>query len=200
MASMLRRTSVFPSFDPISQADFYRMRAFFEGVKFADDLPLDLASEEAAIRHANEGVEEQIAVQRKARDELLAEVKKRAQAKDDGAAKKALTNEEKQRFDQADAAVQELRKKLKPFMTGLLMTDADGEPGVTHVLYQGQLDQPREAVVPGFLSLDPIPRRSPSRAQKIHWSPHRARRMDRVGPQSVDCSRARQSRLAELFR
>jgi hypothetical protein len=145
-------------FDPISQADFYRMRAFFEGVKFADDLPLDLTPEEAAIRHANESVEEQVAVQRKARDEILAEAKKRVQAKDDDAAKKALTKEETERFDQADKTMQELRKKLKPFMTGLLMTDAEGEPGVTHVLYQGQLDQPREAVVAGFLSaLDPNP-------------------------------------------
>jgi hypothetical protein len=145
-------------FDPISQADFYRLRAFFEGVKFADDLPLDLAPEEAAIRHANEAVEEQIALQRKVRDEILAEAKKRAQAKDDEAAKKALTKEEKERFDKADASVQELKKKLKPFTTALLMTDAEAEPGVTHVLYQGQLDQPREAVVPGFLSaLDPNP-------------------------------------------
>ena len=145
-------------FDPISQADFYRMRAFFEGAKFADDLPLDLAPEEAAIRRANEAVEEQMAVQRKARDEILAEAKERSQAKDDEAAKKALTKEEKERFEKADKAVQELKKKLKPFMTGLLMTDTDGEPGVTHVLYQGQLDEPREAVVPGFLSaLDPNP-------------------------------------------
>jgi hypothetical protein len=37
-------------YDPLSQADHYRMRAFFEGVKFADDLPLDLADEQSAIR------------------------------------------------------------------------------------------------------------------------------------------------------
>ena len=35
-------------FDPISQADYYRLRAFFEGVQFADDLPLDLASKQEA--------------------------------------------------------------------------------------------------------------------------------------------------------
>ena len=38
------------------------------------------------------------------------------------------------------------------------MTDAEGEPAATHILYQGDLAQPREQVAPGFLSaLDPNP-------------------------------------------
>ncbi|MEY4690997.1 MAG: hypothetical protein RIT19_1322, partial [Verrucomicrobiota bacterium] len=40
-------------FDPLSQADHFRMRAFFEGVTFADELPIDLADDQAAIREHN---------------------------------------------------------------------------------------------------------------------------------------------------
>lgn len=44
-------------YDPLSQADHYQMRAFFEPVAFADDLPLDLADEQAAIREHNAAVD-----------------------------------------------------------------------------------------------------------------------------------------------
>ena len=40
-------------FDPLSQADHFRMRAFFEGVTFADELPIDLADDQTAIREHN---------------------------------------------------------------------------------------------------------------------------------------------------
>ncbi len=43
--------------DPLSQADHYRLRAFFEAVKFADDLPLDLAPEQDEIRRHNESAQ-----------------------------------------------------------------------------------------------------------------------------------------------
>ena len=145
-------------FDPLSQADHYRLRAFFEGVKFADDLPLDLAPEFESISTANAAVEMQIEKQRNQRDAIVAKAKKRANAKDDDAAKQAFTDKEKKRYADADAAVQELKGKIKPFTNGLLMTDDPGEPAATHVLFQGDLAQPREQVVPGFLSaLDPNP-------------------------------------------
>ncbi len=40
-------------YDPITQADHYRLRAFFEPVKFADDFPVDLGLEQAEIRAHN---------------------------------------------------------------------------------------------------------------------------------------------------
>jgi cytochrome c553 len=145
-------------FDPLSQADHYRLRAFFEGVKFADDLPLDLAPQQDAIRAANAVVETEIETKRKERDAIVATAKKRANAKDDDAAKKAFTDDEKKRHAAADAEVKALKIKLKPFTTAMLMTDAESEPAATHVLYQGDLAQPREQVPPGFLSaLDPNP-------------------------------------------
>ena len=67
-------------FDPISQADYYRLRAFFEGVKFRDDLPLDLAAEQDTIRRANDENEARLAEKRKTRDPIAAPAKDRLRA------------------------------------------------------------------------------------------------------------------------
>jgi hypothetical protein len=76
----------------------------------------------------------------------------------DDAARKALSSEEQKRFGEADAKVQALKKQVRPFATGLLMTDENATPPVTRVLFQGELTKPREPVAPGFLSvLDPNP-------------------------------------------
>jgi hypothetical protein len=143
-------------YDPISQADHYRLRAFFEPLKAADDLPIDLAPQQQEIRAANEPIDAKMKVCREERDGVLAEVKKRLNTMKDDEAKKAFTPEEKTRFEKADAEVQALKKQKKPFTLALLATDADGEPPATVILGGGQLDQPKEAVMPGFFSaLDP---------------------------------------------
>ena len=78
-------------FDPLSQADHFRLRAFFEPVKFTDDLPLDLATEQESIRRHNEKLDAQLKPFEQQRDELLAKVKQRL--RDERAAK--LAPEEK---------------------------------------------------------------------------------------------------------
>ena len=45
-------------YDPISQADHYRFRAFFAAMQFADDMPLDLATEQSAINKHNQDLDE----------------------------------------------------------------------------------------------------------------------------------------------
>ncbi len=182
-------------YDPLSQADHFRMRAFFEPVKFTDDLPLDLAAEQESIRRHNEKLDSQAQPFEQQRDELLAVVKKRL--RDQRAAKlapdemtllnlpkdkqtgelkgkveavmkkiepsdaevtAALPGEEKSRHEQLGKEIATLKKQRRDFTHGLLMTDADGVPPVTHVLFQGNHKQPRESVEPGFLSaLDPNP-------------------------------------------
>ena len=182
-------------FDPISQTDYYRLRAFFEGVKFRDDLPIDLAPAQEEIRRHNERIEAQANEQRKVRDGILNAAKDRLRAEKakqlsaeeqallampetqreeaakkkiaalekkiapaDDAAKKTFTEDEQKRFAAADAGVQARKKKVRLFTTGLLMTDENAGPPVTHVLFQGDLAKPREAVAPGILSvLDPNP-------------------------------------------
>lgn len=49
-------------FDPLSQADHFRLRAFFEPLKYADDLPTNLAEEQEAIRAHNESLERKVEV------------------------------------------------------------------------------------------------------------------------------------------
>ncbi len=63
--------------DPLSQADHFRLRAFFEPVKFADDLPLDVGPEQQAIRSSNAGVDAELKPVRKDRDDLVASIRKR---------------------------------------------------------------------------------------------------------------------------
>ena len=62
-------------FDPVSQADYYRLRAFFEGVKFADDLPIDLAEKQDAIHRENDAVEAQMKAQGDVRKAIAAPAK-----------------------------------------------------------------------------------------------------------------------------
>ncbi|HWN94984.1 MAG TPA: DUF1553 domain-containing protein, partial [Methylomirabilota bacterium] len=64
-------------YDPLSHADHYRMRAFFEPVKFADDVPLDMANEQDAIRAHNKSLDEKIKPLQEQRDGTLASVKKK---------------------------------------------------------------------------------------------------------------------------
>jgi len=47
--------------DPLSQADYYRFRAFFEGVKFGDGVSIELADEQAQTRKQHESLDRQIA-------------------------------------------------------------------------------------------------------------------------------------------
>jgi hypothetical protein len=64
-------------YDPLSQADHYRLRAFFEPVKFADDLPVDLATTQDAIRQQNADVDAQLAPLEKQKEHLLNLAKRR---------------------------------------------------------------------------------------------------------------------------
>jgi hypothetical protein len=180
-------------YDPLSQADHFRLRAFFAPVKFADDLPLDLAADQSAIRQHNESIDARIKPLQQQRDELIAAVKQRlrtarvaqlspedqallALPKDrpgddakvkvervekkvepsDAEAKAALAGEEKERHTQLEQAIAHEKQQRRAFTSGLIMTDAEGTPPVTRVLFQGNHQQPRDPVEPGFLSaLDP---------------------------------------------
>jgi mono/diheme cytochrome c family protein len=64
-------------YDPLSQADHFRLRAFFEAVKFADDLALDTGAEQDVIRRHNARIDRNIKPWQEQRDALLASVKNR---------------------------------------------------------------------------------------------------------------------------
>ncbi len=180
-------------YDPLSQADHYRMRAFFEPVKFADDLPIDIAEEQQTIRRHNEEIDKVIKPKQQERDELLSKVKLRLReeklsklsaeerdllngprpqgtnelkAKIEQLEKKvepgekeavaALTPDEKARHGSLSREIDKLKQQKQPMQFGLLMTDAEGKPPVTKILFQGNHKQERDPVEPGFVSaLDP---------------------------------------------
>ncbi len=64
-------------FDPLSQADHYRMRAFFEPVRYADDTPLDVATEQDAIRRHNRDIDTRLTPVQERHDTVLDAVRKR---------------------------------------------------------------------------------------------------------------------------
>ena len=70
--------------------------------------------------------------------------------------KAALLDGDKNRHGALEKEMAGLQKERREFTLGLLMTDADGKPPVTQVLFQGNHKAPREEVAPGFLTaLDP---------------------------------------------
>ena len=125
-------------YDPLSQADHYRFRAFFAAMRFADDLPLDLAADQAAIREHNESLA--------TRSKTLSEQRD------------ALREDNQAKRDDFQEQIDALAKKRRAFTHGLLMTDDVGQFAATHILFQGDHKTPRGTVEPGFLSVfDPQP-------------------------------------------
>lgn len=181
--------------DPFSHADHFRMRAFFEGVKTADDLPIDLTADQQKIRKHNAELDARIKPLQEERDTISNKIKesirseriakltdeertllslgkdKRSeeQKKQIADLEKNVTPEEKEiiaaldesqkkRHEELGKQLAEIKKEKREFTRALLATDAEGEPAITRILYQGDHKSEREPVVPGFLSaLDPNP-------------------------------------------
>jgi hypothetical protein len=150
-------------YDPLLQADHFRIRAFFEPVKLADDLPLDLADDQEAIRRHNAEFDAKAEQLGKEREQLLASAAEalRATGKDapdDKALLAALEPPARMQVDELDRSLAAIKVSHKSFTTGLLMTDGSEDVPATHVLEQGDYRHPGEAVAPGFFSaLDPNP-------------------------------------------
>jgi mono/diheme cytochrome c family protein len=125
-------------YDPLSQADHYRLRAFFAAMQFADDLPLDLGPEQAAIKSRNDVLEQSLKPLR----EKLAALPETSKA-------------EREEFQQLITAIEAKRRSLT---RGLLMTDNAANIPETHVFFQGDHKSPRAAVEAGFPAIfDPEP-------------------------------------------
>ncbi|MDB5298440.1 MAG: hypothetical protein JWO87_103 [Phycisphaerales bacterium] len=63
--------------DPLSQADHYRLRAFFAPVKFAGDVPIDLMPEQESVREHNAAIDARIKPIQEQRDSTLNAAKER---------------------------------------------------------------------------------------------------------------------------
>ena len=131
-------------FDPLLQADHFRLRAFFEGVKFADDLPLDLATDQAAIREHNAGLERQRDEVEVRRQMLLAPHRERLRAE----RLARLTDEERQWLKDPDdrhpeerrPRVATLRKQVEP-KESELKAALEGDAKTRHAELEKQITQ-----------------------------------------------------------
>lgn len=122
--------------DPLSQADHYRLRAFFAAVRFADDMPLDLPPTRQDIERHNAPLEEQI-------QQLEERIK-------------AIPEDQRKNNDQVSAwraEQKELIGKKCNYTHGLLARDKGDAVPPTHILHQGDHKAPRDAVAPGFPSV-----------------------------------------------
>jgi Protein of unknown function (DUF1553)/Protein of unknown function (DUF1549)/Planctomycete cytochrome C len=66
--------------EPLSQADHYRLRAFFAGVEFADEMPLGLEHEQQAINEHNAAIDSRVAELENEQRQIEEVVKKRIKA------------------------------------------------------------------------------------------------------------------------
>jgi hypothetical protein len=125
-------------YDPISQQDHYRLRAFFAAMQFADDRPLDLADEQTKIKEHNEKIE---AEAKPLRDKM-----------------EALPEAEKTGREELKQQIDAIEGRRRAFRLGLLMTDSAENVTDTRMFFQGDHKSPRDVVQPGVLSVfDPQP-------------------------------------------
>jgi hypothetical protein len=131
-------------YDPLSHADHFRMRAFFEGVKHADDVPLDLAGQQEKIRKDNQGLDATIKPMQEEREALLNAVKGRL--REERLAK--LTDEEREllkvpedkRPADLKGKIEEIQKKVEPCDKEVIAALSADEKGKQEALSK-QIDE-----------------------------------------------------------
>ena len=147
-------------YDPLTQADHYRLRAFFAGVQRRDDLVIELPAERAAIEAHNAALE------------LEAAPLKEEQSKLD---KEQETD--KPRFEELQQKIAEIVGRQRHPQVTMGATDRT-DPPATHVFYQGDFHTPKEEVAPGFVSVirpgpaaiePPRPETTGRRLALAHW-------------------------------
>ena len=138
-------------YDPISQADHYRLRAFFEPVKFADDVPIDLAPEQEAIRAHNEAIEAKLKPAQEQRDAVLSAVKNRLRRE----RRATLPQEEQdllkvpedQRTGELKEKVEAVQQKIKPSDKEVVAA-LSPEEKATHEALSRQVDELKKQTRP----------------------------------------------------
>ena len=120
-------------YDPLSQADHYRLRAFFSGIKPRDDLVIDTAEVQHEISEHNVPLDLEI-------EALKQELP-------------ATEKADKPRHEQLQKQIAELESKKRTPRVAMAATDSGPDAPVTHVFEQGDFQSQREEVEAGFVSL-----------------------------------------------
>ncbi|HEY0981435.1 DUF1553 domain-containing protein [Schlesneria sp.] len=127
--------------DPLSHSDHFRIRAFFAGVQPKSDLVIELAEEQGAIARHNSEIE----------DQLVSLKEQQAQLDKDA-------SETREQSQELSSRIEDLEQQKRSLKVAMGASDAGVELPATHLFAQGDFSQPREEVLPGFVSvLDPGP-------------------------------------------
>lgn len=146
--------------DPMSQADHYRLRAFFAATRFADDQSIDTVEAQQARETHNHQIQQQIDELRKKIESLREQAKgvvqattSQAEEATDAKWKELLGDEDRESWLRWEREVEALQGQLLQPETGLVMTDDPAAIDTIHILFQGDHRSKREEVTPGFPSV-----------------------------------------------
>ncbi len=120
-------------YDPLSQADHYRFRAFFAGVTPQDDMAISVADEQAEIDKHNTELDKEI-----------------ARLKTEQA---TLDETCKVRHDELHSLLAKVESQKREPRRAMGATDSGSTAPATHVFNQGDFSSPREDVQPGFVAI-----------------------------------------------
>jgi hypothetical protein len=120
-------------YDPLSQVDHYRFRAFFAAVQPRDNLAIATAAEQAEIDRHNAALEREA-------EPLKAEHDK-------------LDKADKKRQEELKEKLASLASRKREPPRAMAAADSGSSAPPTPLLYQGDYSSPREDIAPGFVSL-----------------------------------------------
>lgn len=122
-------------YDPLTQADHYRMRAFFASMVPRDDLVISTQQQQKDLQQRNEQLDSSIA-----------------------ALRQQLQAAENSKHEQLTKEIQDLETQKTTPELAMGVADRDSGIPATHILSQGDHASPGPTVEPGFPSfLDPHP-------------------------------------------
>lgn len=122
-------------YDPLSQADHYRLRAFFAGVQRRDDLVIELPPGRGEIAAHNAALDAEMAPLQEEQGKL--DEKKES---------------DKPRIEELKKQLAEIEARRRHPEVTMGATDRT-DPPATQIFYQGDFAAPREEVAPGFVSV-----------------------------------------------
>lgn len=120
-------------YDPLSQADHFRLRAFFAAVRPNDSVIVSLAAETAAIEENNAGLKTRLAALR---------TEHKSMGSNQGA--------DRRRRQQLSQEIELLESQLRKPQYAMAAVDSAAIAPVTRILLQGDHASPGEEVEPGF--------------------------------------------------
>jgi hypothetical protein len=143
-------------FDPISMADFYRLRAFFDPADFFDEAPLATPAElaererlEAPIKSERDRIEKELKTFDATAHERLNKDPQVKISRDELVS--ALSESEREQFQRLSDELKRISTGNMPALpVGRVLREKGGTPRPSHVMLRGDFRQPGPRVTPAF--------------------------------------------------